>query len=739
MELSPTAKAGDREAGSAPRSRSVRERCRALAAVAVGGVVAAVLAAPTGAAAATTPPQTELIQATSQLDSLVATADPSAQADLTGAVSQLKAATASYLWSDPADALPPPAGDRVFVDSAAAADELARIGPDPTVSRSALAGAVHEIAAAGSYLAVTALARAGLDRGFPPPGSLSVDQSLYDHAFALLGTEISTAVTSIPRQAVERSAESFLDSPNRFAGRPEALSGAPLMLNGKPELFYYGAGFCPFCAVTRWSMVLALAQFGDLSPLALGESTPIDFAPSTNTFSFYGSQYASPYLAFAPVEAVSNELCLSECNGSEWTTLQTPDEAEQQILNEHNPQLHFPFLDFGNLWHEAAVVEPLLLHGMSWEQIAASVANPNSTVGQYLDGAAELFAAQICQITGGRPQWVCQTSVNRQYQQLLSAPSAAVDGTNELLGVSCPSTSLCAAVDVAGNVLITRNPTAASPTWSAPDDIDGATALTSVACPSTSLCMAVNGAGDALVTHDASAAEPAWSAPDDIDATNSFVYVRCPSISLCVAVDDAGNVLETDDPAAATPTWSAPTNIDGSHLLVLSCPSASLCVAADQAGNVLSTEDPGAATPNWSAAQSIDPQSGFDDISCPSTSLCVAVDFSGNAFVTNDPSAATPTWTSTHIDSNALFAVSCASASLCVAGDGQGNVLISDDPSSPTPTWTDTSIDPTAALLDVSCPSTALCVVVDSDGVALETDDPTAAAPTWNPPAKFLH
>ncbi len=701
-------------------------------------LMAGALAAPSAASAAT-PPQSGLTQAQSQLQALIAAADPAAQADLTDAVSQLGASTASYLWSDANDALAPPTGDRVFVDAAAALNELAKIGPDPTVPRSGLASAVQEIAGAASDLSEAALERAGLHHGFVRDRSLRADQVRYDHAFAALGTEISGALTSLPRQTVERSAENFLSSPDRFASRPETLSGAPLTLEGKPELFYYGAEFCPFCAVTRWSMVLALAQFGELSPLALSQSTPIDFAPSTNTLSFYGSQYESPELAFAPIEASSNALCLTECNGSKWTTLQTPNEAEQQILDQNDPQLRFPFLDFGNLWQEGAVVEPLLLQGMSWEQIAAAVANPGSTVGQYLDGAAELFAAQICQSTGERPQRVCSSNINRQYQQLLTAPSAAIDATNNLFGVSCPSTSLCAAVDGVGNALITQDPTASTPVWTAAN-ADGTTAVTSVACPSTSLCVAVDAAGNALVTHDANTVPATWSAPMNIDGTNSFDYVRCPSTSLCVAVDDAGNVLETDDPSAATPNWSAPMNIDGTNPLVFSCPSTSLCVAADTVGNVLTSEDPSAAQPMWSTPQSIDPQSGFADVSCPSTSLCVAVDFSGNAFVSHDPGAATPTWGGpTDIDgNNALFAVSCASTSLCIAVGEAGTAVISDDPSATSPTWTATSIDD-VALDDVSCPSASLCVAVDGDGDALQTDNPTAATPTWGPPAKFLH
>lgn len=706
------------------------------------GLVMASLASPAGASAAT-PPQTALTQAQSQLQALIAGADPSAKAALTDAVSQLGAATAAYLWPDASDALPPPTGDLVFTDAAAALDDLAKIHHDSTVPGSVLSSASDEIADACGDVSAAALRRAGLQGRVAGGDPVHTDQVQYDRAFGALGAEITNAVAGVSQQTVEQAAENFLDSPDHFGVRPSPLSGSPLTLDGKPELFYYGAEFCPYCAVTRWPMVLALAQFGEFAPLALSESSPIDRFPSTNTFTFYGSRYDSPALSFAPVEGASNQQCTAGtagCAAYGFVVLQTPDAAEQQILNQYDPQELFPFLDFGNLWQDGVVVFPNSLQGLSWEEIAAAVGDPNSAVGQYLDGAAELFAAQICETTGEQPSRVCAATVNRQYQQLLTSPGASIDGTNSLYGVSCPSTALCATVDSAGNTLITQDPTASAPSWSAPDNIDGTTAFTSVACASTSLCVAVDAAGNALVTHNANAPTPNWSAPANIDGANPFDFVRCPSTSLCVAVDSAGNALYTDDPSSATPTWSAPMNIDGTNALTVSCPSTTLCVAGDTGGNTLVTHDANAATPTWSAPQSTDSQAGIADLSCPSTSFCVAVDFSGDVLVTHDPSATTPTWSApTNIDdSNTIFGVSCASTSLCVAVDNFGDVVISDDPSAASPTWTVTAVDP-YGLYDVSCPTTSLCVAVDSDGVAIESDDPTAATPIWNPPTKFLH
>lgn len=730
-----------RAAARAPAASAMgRMRLRAplvvLLSCALGG---ALLASPAVAAPTAMPPQTMLAQAQSQLQSLIAEADPSAQAALTQAASALGSATASYLWPDASEALPPPTGDLVFTDGVSALGDLGELRRDPTVPGSAVARAVEEIASACGSLAQAALERAGLPAD--AHDDVHEDQLLYDQAFARLGREISGALARVPRETIAQAAQIFLSSNGRFINRPEALSGPPLTLDGKSELFFYGAEFCPYCAATRWSLAMALSQFGELSPLALSESSPIDFAPSTNTLTFYGSDYFSPLLSFASVEAESNEQCNAGSPGCEpngFASLQTPDAAEEQVLEQYDPNLQFPFLDLGNAWRVGSVVYPPLLQGLSWEQIVAAAGDRDSTVGQYLDGAAELYSALICTQTGGQPAQICATSVIHQYQQLLSTPTIAVDENEALDGVSCFMRLLCAAVDGAGNVLISQDPTAATPTW-ARTDIDGSTPIDSIACPSVSMCVAADSDGNVLATHDANAPVPTWSTPTRIDGTNAFDYVRCPSTSLCVAVDAAGHVVQTDDASAPAPTWSLPTDIDGANPLELSCPSTSLCVASDTVGNVLVSDDPSSATPTWSTPQNVDPE-GFGDISCPTTSFCIAVDFTGNGFVTHDPGGAMPAWRGpTDIDGqNPLDGVSCASATLCVATDENGNVAISDDADGAAATWADTDISD-SDLVDVGCPSSLLCVVVDGDGDILETDDPATLTPVWNPPGKFFH
>src|SRR5262245_25312691 len=52
---------------------------------------------------------------------------------------------------------------------------------------------------------------------------------------------------------------------------------------GKPEVFYMGAEYCPFCAAQRWPTIIALSRFGTFSNLRTTTSSATDVYPSTPT------------------------------------------------------------------------------------------------------------------------------------------------------------------------------------------------------------------------------------------------------------------------------------------------------------------------------------------------------------------------------------------------------------------------------------------------------------------------
>ena len=41
-------------------------------------------------------------------------------------------------------------------------------------------------------------------------------------------------------------------------------SNVSLTSSGMPEMLYIGADYCPFCAITRWGMIVALMRFGNM-------------------------------------------------------------------------------------------------------------------------------------------------------------------------------------------------------------------------------------------------------------------------------------------------------------------------------------------------------------------------------------------------------------------------------------------------------------------------------------------
>lgn len=239
--------------------------------------------------------------------------------------------------------------------------------------------------------------------------------------FVALGQASSSSPNPLPTsdQAVPATVLAAVTNP-----RPQVLSAVgdghvtdPLHLlpagpmergsDGKPLLLYLGADYCPFCAAERWSLVAALSRFGTFSNLHLMTSSSNDVFPDTNTFTFAGSSYSSPYLDFQAVETETRDR----------QPLQTPDTTQQHLLETYDVPPYtsqtggIPFLDFGNqLVAASSGYSPGLLQGMSWEQIAAQLGAAASPQAQAILGNANWLTAGICRITGNQPATVCTTA-----------------------------------------------------------------------------------------------------------------------------------------------------------------------------------------------------------------------------------------------------------------------------------------------------------------------------------------
>jgi hypothetical protein len=211
-----------------------------------------------------------------------------------------------------------------------------------------------------------------------------------------LPPSVLAAVTSVSPSTLNAvGSPSGVAAPTALGGSPAPLRGA----DGKPEILYVGAEYCPYCAAERWAMAVALSRFGTFSHLGATHSSSQDVYPDTQTLSFYGSRYASPYVDFVPVEEATNQLV-----GGSYATLQAPTAAESALLARYDAAGNIPFVDIGNKYViSGASYSPQVLQGLSLAQIAAQLNDPSSPVAQAIDGTANNITAAISAITGDQP------------------------------------------------------------------------------------------------------------------------------------------------------------------------------------------------------------------------------------------------------------------------------------------------------------------------------------------------
>ncbi len=85
--------------------------------------------------------------------------------------------------------------------------------------------------------------------------------------------------------------------------RPVKGSSSLTGPTGKPEFFYVGGEFCPYCAAQRWSVVVAVSRFGTFGPLSQITSSE----QNLSSLSFHNSTYKSQYVDFVGMETKDNQ------------------------------------------------------------------------------------------------------------------------------------------------------------------------------------------------------------------------------------------------------------------------------------------------------------------------------------------------------------------------------------------------------------------------------------------------
>ena len=219
-----------------------------------------------------------------------------------------------------------------------------------------------------------------------PPPPLNVDAT----------ERVVAAITSLP--ASEQDALGSGSAHNLIKPASGTLLKGP---NGLPEVFYYGAEYCPYCAAERWPIIIALSRFGTFSGLKTTTSSSTDVYPNTPTFTFHNATYTSQYVDFQSVETTDRDR----------NPLESPTAAQQALVSKYDTSGSIPFIDFGNRYASSgAMYLPDVLSGMSWQAVADALGQPNSAQAKSILGSANLITAAVCKLTGDQPATVCSST-----------------------------------------------------------------------------------------------------------------------------------------------------------------------------------------------------------------------------------------------------------------------------------------------------------------------------------------
>ena len=195
---------------------------------------------------------------------------------------------------------------------------------------------------------------------------------------------------------------------------PTAVTGPPLTEAGKPEVLYVATGYCPYCAAENWALIVALSRFGQFTGLTTSRSPQFEDVPPIDTWTFYGSSYTSPYLAFVPVETRSNVLVSPKANkedAASYRVLQHLTAAQQAVFNKYDNQRSTPFVDFADqAVQTGSGILANLVANNTWQQLAADLRHPETLEGATLLNEADTLTAELCSLTGGRPAAACPQS-----------------------------------------------------------------------------------------------------------------------------------------------------------------------------------------------------------------------------------------------------------------------------------------------------------------------------------------
>jgi hypothetical protein len=228
--------------------------------------------------------------------------------------------------------------------------------------------------------------------------------AINQHSKTASATKASTAVVSQVTGVPAATTNAVGTGTALQAGLPLSMQGTPLDADGKPTVLFIGGEFCPYCAAQRWAIVESLSRFGTFSGLQQIKSSE----DNISTFTFLHAKYTSQYINFDGKEEADQQSKplekLTSTEQAQWSKWLAPGSVRPG----------YPFMDYdGKYVGVDPMVDPSLLSGKTWAEIAGSLKDPTSTVARSIDGAANNITAAICKLTDNKPANVCTADVTK--------------------------------------------------------------------------------------------------------------------------------------------------------------------------------------------------------------------------------------------------------------------------------------------------------------------------------------
>lgn len=408
------------------------------------------------------PPQLELFRALSQVATLTnKTSNASVKTTLVAVRHQLLIAGSMPLWPTHSQVLAPPADNQFYAAVSAAEKQLVQLyksaakSKSATVSQSALKQIGTEILNVTQRVTSAFLSQAGL----PKLGSVTftrtaaktvaTDKNAATFATTSLGTQLTKIVDHIPASLLTAAEQrGSISSSNTTIQAPwdRISTGTKEQATSKPLVFFGANEYCPYCAVTIWSLTAALARFGTFTGLSVTQSAPGDLTP-VKTLTFVGSHYTSKYIKFVPVEPYTNVEIDPLSATSSYKVLEIPTANElNSIVKPYDVLPGYsgflvPFTYIGGIWTDVGnFISPKAIAGLTWKTIASlfdssvkSGTKKEKLARIELAGATAIYTAQICQATNGHPSSVCNTKPVQAAAKYLNA------NPNGIGGQGCPA------------------------------------------------------------------------------------------------------------------------------------------------------------------------------------------------------------------------------------------------------------------------------------------------------------